>query len=105
MTNIAPHLNDIHRLNLFFLSTIQKTCIEDALRASSLFGLTTAEIEVIKGLSVEAVHALASSLNESIAILRFSAHDIASLASAPEPMQTLFAAVHVPSFHRDRLAA
>ena len=105
MINITSHLNDIHRLNLFFLSTIQKACIEDPVHASSLFGLSTAEIDVIKALSVDSVHALACRLNESIAILRFSAQDIASIAAAPEPMQTLFAAVHVPSFDRERLAA
>jgi hypothetical protein len=68
----AYRVHDVHVLNLMYLLAIQKCVNEDIVRACALYGLSATEAEQIKGLSIEAVHSLAGSLNECIATLRMS---------------------------------
>jgi Flagellar transcriptional activator (FlhD) len=90
----ASRAHDVHVLNLMYLLAIQKCVNEDIVRASALYGLSATEAEQIKGLSIEAVHALAGSLNECIATLRISPSAMISLASAPPTVQTLLGSVY-----------
>ena len=104
MQHSANGLDDVHVLNLIFLTTVQKTCNEDAVRASSLFGLTTTEIEIIKSLSIESIHSLAFRVHQCIALLRFAAEDISALCNVPAPIQSLYAAVQSPLSDRPALS-
>lgn len=96
---------DVQVLNLMFLLTLQKGCNEDPARASAIFGLSADQAEQLKDLSLEAVQALASSMNECVAALRFSASDLVSIAATPAPFRMFRSALHERSSEFQALAA
>jgi Flagellar transcriptional activator (FlhD) len=95
----APNVHDVHVLNLMYLLAVQKCVNEDPVRACALYGLSAEEAEQIKGLSLEAVHTLAGSLNECIATLRMNPSVLLSMAGTHPAVQTLLGTLygHPPS--------
>lgn len=90
---VASHVNDVHILNLMFLTAVQKAINDDAARACALYGLTAEDAARIKVLSMEALHTLAGSLNECVATLRLSGAALIALSTAPAPLQTVMGAL------------
>ena len=90
----APHVHDVHVLNLMYLLAIQKCVNDDIVRACALYGLSVADAQQIKDLSIEAVHTLAGSLNECIAVLRISPSALMSLAGAAPTVQMLLGSLY-----------
>ncbi|HQR19498.1 MAG TPA: flagellar transcriptional regulator FlhD [Burkholderiaceae bacterium] len=95
----APSVHDVHVINLMYLLAVQKCVNEDSVRACTLYGLSADEADQIKGLSLEAVHTLAGSLNECIATLRMNPSVLLSMSGKHPVVQTLLGTLydHAPS--------
>jgi hypothetical protein len=90
----ALNVHDVHYINLIYLLAVQKCINEDPVSASALYGLSAEETEQIKGLSLDAIHTLAGSLNECIATLRMTPSVLLSMAGAHPAVQTLFGTLY-----------
>lgn len=85
----APNVQDVHVINLMYLLAVQKCVNEDPVKASALYGLTAEDAVQVKGLSIDAIHTLAVSLNECIATLRLNPSVLTSMAGTHPAVQTL----------------
>jgi hypothetical protein len=90
----APNVHDAHVINLMYLLAVQRCANEDSLRACTLYGLSAAEAQQIKGLSLDAVHTLAGSLNECIATLRMNPSVLLSMSGEHPAVQNLLGQAH-----------
>lgn len=90
----APNVRDVQYINLLYLLALQKCINEDPVRACALYSLSAEETEQIKGLSLDAIHTLAGSLNECIATLRMTPSVLLSIADAHPAVQTLLGTLY-----------
>jgi Flagellar transcriptional activator (FlhD) len=101
----APNVHDVHVINLMYLLAVQRCANEDSLRACTLYGLSAEEAEQIKGLSLDAVHTLAGSLNECIATLRMNPSVLLSMSGEHPAVQTLLGTLYDHASSRAQASA
>lgn len=90
---LPTRVADVHILNLMYLQALQRAVQSDITRAGSMYGISLEDAEALRGLSLEAIHSLATSHNTCIAALRVSGPRLRDLAAEPTAVRMIFGAL------------